>query len=106
LAWAEAGDTVRTEAMLRESVRRNPAQGRAWYNLGLLLNQGGRVDEALAALVAAEKAAPADADIPFATATIYAQHGRAAEAKAAASRALIINPAYAPARALLLQLSR
>lgn len=104
LAWAEAGDTARTEAMLRESVRRNPVQGRAWYNLGLLLNQGGRADEGLAALAAAEKAAPADADIPYAAATILAQHGRTTEAAAAARRALVINPTHAPARALLQQL--
>jgi tetratricopeptide (TPR) repeat protein len=104
LAWAEAGDPRRAEAMFRECVRRDPAQARAWYNLGLLLNQTNRSDEALQALATAESAAPTDADIPYAVATIYAQHGRTAEAEAAARRVLAVAPDHAAARALLQQL--
>jgi predicted CXXCH cytochrome family protein len=106
LAWAEAGVLSRTEAMLREAVRRDPAYARAWYNLGLVLNQAGRVDEALAALASAEKAGPRDPDIPFAAATIYAQRNRLPEAEAAARRALAIAPDHPQARALLQQLRR
>jgi hypothetical protein len=50
LAWAEAGDLKRAEAMFGETVRRDPRQSRAWYNLGLLLSQTGRIDDALRAL--------------------------------------------------------
>ena len=106
LAWAEAGDLKRTEAMFRESVRRNPAQGRVWYNLGLLLNQTKRSEEALKVLATAEAAAPTDADIPYATATIFAQQGRKVEAEVAARRVLTLNPEHAPARALLQQIGR
>jgi len=104
LAWSEAGDLRRAEAMLRESVRRNPAQARAWYNLGLLLHQTNRPDEALQALGTAEAAAPAETDIPYAAATILAQHGRPAEAAAAAQRVLRLDPAHVAARAFLQQL--
>ena len=104
LAWAEAGETARAEVMLRESVKRDPLQARAWYNLGLLLNRSKRVDEALQVLASAETAAPRDADIPYAMATIFAQHHRTVEALAAARRALAIAPDYAPAITLLQQL--
>jgi predicted CXXCH cytochrome family protein len=104
LAWAEAGNNGRTEAMLRESVRRDPQQARAWYNLGLLLNQSGRSEEALQVLAKAETAAPQDPDIPYAAATILAQQGRTAEAIAAAQRALVAAPDYLPALGILSQL--
>jgi tetratricopeptide (TPR) repeat protein len=104
LAWAEAGDLPPAEAMMRESVRRNRDQPRVWYNLGLLLSQTGRSDEALAALRTAESLAPGDADVPYAAATILARSGRPAEAADAARRALAAHPGHAPARSLLQQL--
>jgi tetratricopeptide (TPR) repeat protein len=104
LAWADIGELTRSEALLRESVRRNSGHARAWYNLGLLLNRFGRTDEALTALATAEAAGPQDADIPFAAATILAQRSRFAEAEAAARRALAITPGHPQADALLRQL--
>lgn len=101
LAWAAAGDHVRTEAQLRESLRRDPNNGRAWFNLGLLLAQANRVPAALDAFAKGEKAAPADADIPYAAATILLRLNRTDEAIAAARRALAINPGYQPAAQLL-----
>ncbi len=106
LAWAEVGDLKRTEAMFRESVRRNPAQSRVWYNLGLFLNQNKRSEEALSALATAEAAAPTDTDIAYATATILLQQGRKDEAEAAARRVLKVNPEHGSARMLLKQLGR
>ncbi len=101
LAWFGAGERGRGEAQLREAVRRDPHFGRAWYNLGLLLSQSGRTAEALDALERAEAAAPDDADVPYARATIDAQAGRRKDALAAARRALAINPRHGPAAALL-----
>jgi len=106
LAWAEAGDPRKAEAMFRESVRRDPSQARAWYNLGLLLSQANRDDEALEALGTAEAVATADADIPYAAATILARHGRMTEAENAVRRALAIDPYYQPALGMLQQLLR
>lgn len=105
LAWSEVGDLRKTEAMFRESVRRDPTRSRSWYNLGLLLNQTKRVEEALQVLATAEAAAPTDADIPYAVATILAQQGRRGDAEAAARRALKANPSHGLSRELLLQLS-
>lgn len=101
LAWAEAGNSAKIESNLREAVRRDPAQSRAWYNLGLLLQQDGRTDEALAALATAERAGPRDADIPYAAATILFQSGRREEAVRAARRALAVDANYQPAAQLL-----
>lgn len=100
LAWGALGNLPRSEAMLRESLRRDPRQARTWYNLGLVLNQEGRTEEALTALASAEALGPMDPDIPFAAATIFAQHGRMAEAGAAVGRALAIDPGHPGARAL------
>lgn len=104
LAWAEAGDLAKAETQLRETVRRDPAHARAWYNLGLLLSQTGRMPDALQALAAGEAAAPADPDIPYAVATLHARAGRHEEARAATQRALAINPRHVPALQLLNQL--
>jgi len=101
LAWADAGNLVRAEAMLREAVRRDPGMARAWYNLGLLLAQTGRAGAALAALATAEDADDQDAAIPYALATVLAQSNRTDEAVAATQRALAVDPNHQPARELL-----
>ncbi|MBE2212441.1 MAG: tetratricopeptide repeat protein, partial [Opitutaceae bacterium] len=104
LAWAAAGDLAKAEKHLRSAVGRDPSHGRAWYNLGLLLNQTGRPAEALDALAHGEKQGAADPDIPYAAATILLQAGRRDEAVAAARRALAIDPHHQPSTALLRQL--
>jgi tetratricopeptide (TPR) repeat protein len=100
LAWAETGELARAEGLLRETTRRNPGFARAWYNLGLMLNQTNRREDALQAFAAAEKADPRDADIPYAVATILMKTGHAAEAAAALERALSANPSHELARQL------
>ena len=87
--------------MLFRSVHREPALDRAWYNLGLLLVQSGRVTEGLTALRRAEEIAPAVADYPYAAATVLWQNGEHAAALAAARRALAIRPEHAGARDLV-----
>jgi tetratricopeptide (TPR) repeat protein len=104
LAWNELGDLTRTIAALEEAVRLAPRHARALYNLGLAYNARGETENAIQMLIRAESDAPDDAAIPYARATIYARLGRLAEARAAAARALQIQPDFAEARELLRQL--
>lgn len=106
LAWSEAGSVDNTIVSLKEAVRIDPAMGRAWYNLGLALNAKGQLAEALQALQSAESATPGDPGIPFARATILTQLKRTNEARAAALRALQIQPNHAEAGQLLQMLQR
>lgn len=101
LAYSEAGMLVEAELWLRNTVKRDPAYDRAWYNLGLLLAQKGDPSGALNALTTAEYRNPRSADYPYAAATLHLQAGRRDDARNAALRALAIDPAYVPARSLL-----
>lgn len=101
LAYAEAGATPEAERWLRATVQRDPNHDRAWYNLGLLLAQKGDRPAALTTLATAERLNPRSPEYPYAAATVHLQAGRPEDARAAALRALAIDPAYAPARRLL-----
>lgn len=105
LAWNELGDSRQVLAQLEEAVKLDPRHARAQYNLGLARNAAGNPSGAIQALLAAESAAPNDAMIPYARATIHAQLGQLHEARQAASRALEINPQFPEATALLRQLN-
>jgi tetratricopeptide (TPR) repeat protein len=94
LAWAELGDLDKTIAALRDTTALDPANSRAWYNLGLALNSQHQVEPALQALDAAFKAAPNDASIPYAKATILVQLGRKPEAEQEIFKALNAQPNY------------
>ncbi|PTY00116.1 tetratricopeptide repeat protein [Opitutus sp. ER46] len=100
LTFAASNRLPDAELALREAVRRDAMLHRAWYNLGLLLAQTGRAAEGITALERAEHAAPDVADYPYARATILWGQGQPEAARAAARRALAIDPAYAPAREL------
>ncbi len=104
LAWNELGDLTRTIESLEQAVRIAPRHSRALYNLGLAFSSRGDTEQALEMLTRAESAAPGDAHIPFARATIFARLGRLAEARAAAARALQIQPDFPDASELLHQL--
>lgn len=105
LAWNELGDSRQVLAQLEEAVKLDPRHARAQYNLGLARNAASNPTGAIHALLAAESAAPNDAMIPYARATIHAQLGQLREARQAASRALEINPQFAEAATLLRQLN-
>jgi tetratricopeptide (TPR) repeat protein len=98
LAWNEAGDLDAALAELEQAVHLNPRHARAWYNLGLARAAKKDPRNALEALTQAETLAPTDPAMPYARATVLAQLGRPAEARAAAGRALEIDPHFAPAR--------
>lgn len=104
LAWNELGDSRKVLTELEEAVKLDPRHARAQYNLGLARNAAGNSIGAIQALLAAESAAPRDPTIPYARATIHAQLGQMREARAAASRALEIDPQFPAAAALLRQL--
>ena len=101
LAFAAAHKLSDAEIALREATRRDARFDRAWYNLGLLLAQVDRREEAAGALQIAEALAPHIADYPYARATLLLQQGDHAGAVAALRRALAIDPNHHPARALL-----
>ena len=101
LAFAGAGKLPDAEVALRETVRRNPRQDRAWYNLGLLLAQTQQADAALEALKKAESIAPGVADYAYAEATLLLQRGDRAGAIASARRALASNPQHEASREFL-----
>jgi len=104
LAWNELGDLSRTIEALEQAVRLAPRHARALYNLGLAYNERGDTEQALELLTRAESAAPGDAHIPYARATIFARLGRLVEARAAAARALQIQPDFPDVSELLRQL--
>lgn len=101
LGFAAAGRMTEAETALREAVRREPGLHRAWYNLGLLLARTGRPSEAIGAFDKAESLAPNVADYPYAAATVHWGLGHREAAKAAARRAVAVDPTHAGAQELL-----
>ncbi len=106
LAWNEAGDSEKTLDALETAVRVDSRHARAWYNLGLARVGAGDSTGALDALLRAESLTPRDPSIPYARATVLARLGRVEEARAAAARALEIQPGHPEAVALLASLRR
>ncbi len=101
LAFAEANQLDEAEKSFRLAVQCAPQLDRAWYNLGLLLAQTQRLPEATDALRAAERAAPRTADYPFALATVLLRTGDREGARAAAQRALSVDPSHPGATQIL-----
>ncbi len=101
LAWNEAGRLDQAAAALERATELHPRHVSAWYNLGLARAGLGRIDPALECLARAEALDARDARIPYARATLLAQQGRWTEARAAAGRALELDPSHAGARSLL-----
>ncbi|MFM2006337.1 MAG: hypothetical protein RLZZ09_1992, partial [Pseudomonadota bacterium] len=79
---------------LRDAVKLNPRHPRAGYNLGLLLSEMGRLEDAVSALKSASAAIPQDPSIPYALATILLRLGKQAEARAAVDQALKADPTH------------
>jgi Flp pilus assembly protein TadD len=104
LALNETGDSQKVLAELEQAVKLDPHHARAAYNLGLARNAAGNSTGAIQALLMAETADPRDPRIPYARATIHARLGQLDQARAAAQRALAIDPTFTQAVALLQQL--
>lgn len=101
LLHAETGDLVKTEALLRTVVNVDPDYHRAWYNLGLALAGSDRLDEAVEAITRAETSSPRSAEYPYARATLHARQGDIPAARAAAQKALTLDPSFQAARTML-----
>jgi tetratricopeptide (TPR) repeat protein len=101
LLHAELGEPERAEEGFRDATRLEPNFARAWYNLGLLLAGQERLDDAAAHLAKAADAEPRNPDYPFALATVEIRRGDREAARAAAGRALAIDPGHQGTNALL-----
>jgi tetratricopeptide (TPR) repeat protein len=106
LAYNGVGNLTNAQAELATTVRLEPRHVAAWYNLGLAQNALEQTGAALTSLERAETLAPADAQIPYAQATILARLGHNDEAVRELKRTLEIDPAMAAARQLLELLSK
>ena len=91
-------------AHLQKAIAWDPFSPPFRCTTAVVLNQMGRTSEALEMLSQAEKLSAADAQIPYARATILARAGRVEEAEAAARQAIKMQPDFEPARQLLQQL--
>ncbi|MGA2497045.1 MAG: tetratricopeptide repeat protein, partial [Tepidisphaeraceae bacterium] len=101
LAYSEAGNLPKAIESLEQAVKLDPRHAAAMYNLGLAYDAVGDPARALQSLLKAEALEPTSPRIPYATATILAKLRQKPQARAAALRALQIDPRYAPARELL-----
>ncbi|MGA0845645.1 MAG: tetratricopeptide repeat protein, partial [Luteolibacter sp.] len=88
LVLAESGDIAGSAAELEKVTKLDPENSRAWYNLGLAYNSMNRPQDAIHALLTAERAQPSDPMVPYARATIHARMGQRDLASDAAKRAI------------------
>lgn len=101
LAHHNAGRLAEAEDLYRRAIIDNPDNANAWYLLGLALRQGGRNDEALAALDAAIRIAPSAVEPRFNRAVTALALGRRDEAETGLRQATAIKPDFVEGRALL-----
>ncbi|MFN8544841.1 MAG: tetratricopeptide repeat protein [Candidatus Binatia bacterium] len=67
---------VGAEAHFREAVRQDPSCGLAWYNLAVVLDDTGRLDDALGCYEHAVRTAPDLADAHYNLSLLYERMGR------------------------------
>jgi len=101
LALADAQQIEPAIAAFRKVVKLVPENTLAWYIFGLASIAVGQVEESLAALDRAAELAPKDPQIPYERARTLARANRNAEARAAAEKALRLQPDFKPAQDLL-----
>jgi len=91
------GDIGKAESLYRELLTEGPAVG-VLGNLGVLLREGDRYEEALPFLLRAARAAPQNTRLLYNLANALADTGRSAEAEAAYRRVLQLDPQHALAQ--------
>ena len=104
MGLSELNDVRGAARELRATLKIDPAHANAWYNLGLALNQLNQPDEAISALLEAQKHDRVSARAPYARATILAQQKRVEEAREACRLAIKRDPNHQQARILWQQL--
>lgn len=101
LAQNETGNLKEAVAALKQATEIDPQFAQAWYNLGLGYSASQQPELALESLRRAESINPNHPQYPYARATILARLGRTQDARAAAERALEIQPSFSDAAVLL-----
>ena len=97
VALAQRGEFAPAERLLRDLLQQEPALGRAWNALGLVLMQQGRSEEAEAALLRAAQAAPEDPRPHLNLGKLYGALRRTGEAERHLRESLRLAPASADA---------
>jgi tetratricopeptide (TPR) repeat protein len=94
------GDWANAESTLLKAVQIDPAQKRAWINLGLSQAQLGKWDESLASFAKVVRPAEAHSNIAF----VLAAQGKLDDAKAQYREALTLDPSLRLAQMALAKL--
>jgi tetratricopeptide (TPR) repeat protein len=97
LTWRQAHAYRDAETLWRDTIAKNPASTMARVNLGVLLNQEGRIAEAIAQYRAVLALDPADAEVHNNLGIALAAQGSHGEAMAAYAEALRLDPSDAQA---------
>ncbi len=100
------GRRAEAEEQYRLALARDPALVQAALNLGSLLGEDGRLDEARAVLLTAERQAPDLPAVQFNLGLVAWLAGDRAEAATRLRQTLVLDPSHATARELLAQLER
>ncbi len=106
LLEGELGNTSATVELLQTATRLDPDFTRAWYNLGLAEAGREKLAEASVALSRAADLSMNDPSPAYALATIHLRQNKPKEARAAALRALKIDPNHRESLNLLRSLDR
>jgi Flp pilus assembly protein TadD len=101
LAWRQAHAYRDLETLWRDTLAKNPGCWMAHNNLGLHVQEQGRLDEALQHYAAALRVKPDDAFAHANLATVLGAQGRTSEAMAHCEAALRIDPDYPEAHSNL-----
>ena len=104
LLYSELGQLNDSVLWLEKAVKLDPQFGRALYNLGLAYAQQERLELSIETLITAQQVL-ASAEVSYALATVYMRKGDVSAAQLAASKSLLIDPNYLPAREFLGQLN-
>jgi Flp pilus assembly protein TadD len=93
LTWRQCGMYAGVETLWQATLARNPDSGLAHNNLGTILRQKGRVDEAIAHYQEALQIMPGNESVHFNLARAFYQKGKVDQAIAQFQLALQIEPA-------------
>ncbi len=92
LSWRQCAMYASEETLLQTTIRRNPDCPMAYYNLGLVYFQHGRLDEAIAQYQKVLQFNPDETDALNNLGSAFLQQGRLDEAIEHYQKALAINP--------------
>jgi len=97
LTWRQCGMYANVETLWQTTVRLNPECWLAHHNLGVVLDQKGRLNEAITHYREALQIKPDYAEAHYSLGTALVQNGRLDEGITHYQKALRINPGYADA---------